>query len=75
MSLAVDDLNDLSLALQALPAPDLKSLAKTLHLPPNQTRTQLIEAMEKHGKKAGIGTFFTGGKSGAGNMILNRLAF
>ena len=58
------NLDDLDIALRSLPAPEVRSLAKTLHIPSqSQTREQLIEAVTKHSQKTGIGAFFSGGSN------------
>ncbi|XP_038072223.1 fanconi-associated nuclease 1-like [Patiria miniata] len=47
------DLNDFEVALNLCSAPDLKTLAKTLHLAPSvgQTKQDLVSAVLKHGRQ------------------------
>ena len=59
--------------LVAVPAPDLRNLAKTLRINMNNMQQpQIIKAVIGHTKQNTIGTMFTGRAGGTERMILKR---
>ena len=82
--LSESSLSDLAEALQVLPAPDTRSLAKTLHLGAgpgggSATKEDLVQAILKHSRRASITNFFSAGgpkartsSSGTADKILKR---
>ena len=65
-------LADLETILNALPAPELKELAKTLRLPTQGQRNDLIESIKNHTKQNNITSFFKVKAAGIEATVLKR---
>ncbi|CAH1799474.1 unnamed protein product [Owenia fusiformis] len=68
-----DKLDDVESVLKLLSSPDLKSLAKSLHITTtNKQKHQLLNAILSHCKKPSISAMFGASKSGTSGMVFKR---
>jgi len=61
-------------AVQCLPAPELKSLAKSLHINPS-SKASLSSAIVKHAQRCDVTNFFSQTTGSTQKMIMKRQAF
>ena len=66
-------MDDLEEILKALPAPEVKSLAKTLKLNSNTVREEIIETILQHSRKQNISSFF-GQRAGCTASMITKKA-
>ena len=65
-------LTDMEEILTTLPAPDLRTLAKSLRLSTTEQRTAITEAVLQHAKKKSISSFFNKGNNSDNQQEVNK---
>jgi len=65
-------MDEIDEVVRSMSAPDLRAVAKTLHLVPNLPRLSLVNAIVSHGRRTDIGSFFSQAAGATEKIIIKR---